>query len=171
MATKPATVPTNAAEGDQPKPKSLMLILLVLLVLLLLTLVGGGIGGWLYWQRSHAVAAKAAPPPPLSLLYLPIDPPFVANFQCGQGARFLQIDVRVASRSAETTELMKANEPLLRNDLLMLYGQQDATALGTREGKDRLRAESLATVRRIVKSPGGKPKSVHSVLFASFVMQ
>jgi flagellar FliL protein len=66
---------------------------------------------------------------------------------------------------------MKANEPMLRNDLLLLFGAQDATALADRKGKDRLRAESLATVRRIVKSLGGKAEAVDSVLFASFVMQ
>ena len=105
------------------------------------------------------------------MIYYAMDPPFVANFGPGASARFLQIDLRVASRSPETIALMQANEPLLRNDLLLLFGAQDAAALADRAGKDKLRAESLATVRRIVKSLGGKPESVDSVLFASFVMQ
>jgi flagellar FliL protein len=102
---------------------------------------------------------------------LALEPPFVANFEEGQAARFLQIDVRVASRSVETIDLIRANEPLVRNDLLMLYGAQDAAALGSREGKEKLRAESLETIRRIVKDLQGDPKAVESVLFASFVMQ
>ena len=130
-------------------------------------LAGIGVGGWFYWQHSNsaeAKAAKAAATPPAPMIYYAMDPPFVANFGPGASARFLQIDLRVASRSPETIALMQANEPLL-------FGAQDATALADRAGKDKLRAESLATVRRIVKSLGGKPESVDSVLFASFVMQ
>lgn len=177
MATKPAAPtpakPADPAADEAPAPKRRgKKILFVLLGVILLA--GLGVGGWLFWQQRNtpaAQAAKAAATPPLPMIYLPMDPPFVANFGPGSSARFLQIDLRIASRSQETIDLMKANEPLLRNDLLLLFGAQDATALADRKGKDKLRAESLATVRRIVKSLGGKPESVDSVLFASFVMQ
>jgi flagellar protein FliL len=85
--------------------------------------------------------------------------------------RFLQIEVRLSSRELETVELMKANEPVIRNDLLMLFGAQDAAQLATREGKEKLRAESLALVRKIVKAEQGKPDTVDNVFFTSFVMQ
>jgi flagellar FliL protein len=175
MASKPsaaAAAPaaaTDAADGTAA-PKSRKKLLLIVGAVLLL--VGLGIGGWFFWQGRQSEAAKtAAPPPPTPLIYLALDPPFVANFEDGQAARFLQVDVRVSSRDAETIALISDNAPLLRNDLLMLYGAQDASVLGTRQGKDRLRAESLATVRRIVKTLGGKPETVEAVLFASFVMQ
>jgi flagellar FliL protein len=182
MASKPPTPtpaapnpgrPGDPAAAEAPAPKSRgKKILFVLLGLILLGGLGGG--GWFFWQQQHspaAKAAKAAAAPPAPMIYLPMDPPFVANFGPGASARFLQIDLRIASRSQETIDLMKANEPMLRNDLLLLFGAQDATALADRKGKDRLRAESLATVRRIVKSLGGKAEAVDSVLFASFVMQ
>lgn len=174
MATKPATAtPANnpagtASEAAPPKSRKKLIVG----VLGLLLIAGGGAGGWFLWQsRQGATPKKAAPPPLAPLLFLPMDPPFVANFEEGQAARFLQVDVRIASRSPETIELLRANEPLLRNDLLLLYGAQDAAALGTREGKERLRAESLETVRRIVKDLQRDPKTVESVLFASLVMQ
>jgi flagellar FliL protein len=137
-----------------------------------LLLIGAGVGGWFFWQNRQAEAAKAAaaaPPPPL--IYVALDPPFIANFEDGQAARFLQVDLRISSRSQATIDLIRGNDPLLRNDLLMLFSTQDAAALGTRAGKDRLRAEALATVRRVVKDLRGDPKTVESVLFASFVMQ
>ena len=174
MATKPAAAAAAPAATDTvgeegaAAPKSRKKLLLIVGAAVALV----GVGGWFFWQHRQAEAAKtAAPPPPLPLIYLALDPPFVANFEDGQAARFLQVDVRVSSRDAETIALIRDNAPLLRNDLLMLYGAQDATELGTRAGKDVLRAESLATVRRIVKSLGGKPESVEAVLFASFVMQ
>lgn len=175
MATKPAAAspakPSGDAATDTTAPKSRKKLLLIVLVLVLLG--GGGAGGWYFWQGREATGAKkaAAPPPLPPLIFLPLDPPFVANFEEGQPARFLQVDVRIASRSQETIDLLRANEPLLRNDLLLLYGAQDAAALGNRAGKERLRAESLETVRRIVKDLQRDPKSVESVLFASFVMQ
>ena len=181
MATKPAAPtpaapnpgkPADPAAADAPPPKSRGKK--ILFGLLGLTLLAGlGTGGWFYWQQhsAKAPAEKAAAAPPAPMIYLPMDPPFVANFGPGSSARFLQIDLRIASRSQETIDLMRANEPMLRHDLLLLFGAQDDAALGTREGKDKLRAESLGTVRRLVKSLGGKPESVDSVLFASFVMQ
>lgn len=182
MATKPAAPTTAApnpgkpaepaaAEAPPPKGRAKKLLLGLLGVILL---AGVGVGGWLYWEHQHspeALAAKAAAAPPAPMIYYPMDPPFVANFGPGASARFLQIDLRIASRSQETIDLMRVNEPLLRNDLLLLFGAQDAGALADRNGKDKLRAEALGTVRRIVKSLGGKPESVESVLFASFVMQ
>jgi flagellar FliL protein len=173
MATKPAAAasPTgSAAVTDETAPKSRKKLLLSIFALVVL--VAGAAGGWYFWQASKADAAPAKKTPSQTpLLFLALEPPFVANFEEGQAARFLQIDVRVASRSVETIDLIRANEPLLRNDLLMLYGAQDAAALGSREGKEKLRAESLETIRRIVKELQGDPKAVESVLFASFVMQ
>lgn len=176
MATKPAAAAASAAapagagatdEAAPPKSRKKLLIIVGALVL-----VGLGVGGWFFWQQRSAEEAKnAPPPPPPPLQYLALDPPFVANFADGQAARFLQVDIRISSRSSETIELVRANDPLLRNDLLMLLSAQDAAELGDRAGKDRLRAEALATVRRIVKQLGGDPKSVENVLFASFVMQ
>ena len=179
MATKPAaaspTTPDGVAATDEAPPKSRKKLVLSLLAVLLFG--GGGAGGWYVWQSGQSKGAKPGPSAPLPLpslpplIFLPVTPPFVANFEDGQTARFLQVDVRLASRSPETIELLRANEPLLRNDLLLLYGAQDAAALGSREGKEKLRAESLETVRRIVKDLRGDPKAVESVLFASFVMQ
>jgi flagellar FliL protein len=104
-------------------------------------------------------------------MFAALEPPFVVNFQGDQSQRFLQIEVRVASRELETIELLKANDPIIRNDLLMLFSAQDAAHLANREGKEKLRADALTQVRRIVKEAGGKDESVDSVLFTSFVMQ
>jgi len=93
------------------------------------------------------------------------------NFQGVQAVRFLQIDVRLGSRDTATIDLLKANDPVVRNDLVLLFGSQDPAVLATREGKEKLRADALAQVRRIVKSAGGRPESLDAVFFTSFVMQ
>jgi flagellar FliL protein len=147
---------------------------LILIAALALVVVGGGAGGFFYWKSTqggeHAKKQEEAKPL-LPLQFVPLDPPFVVNFSGQQTVRFLQVEVRLASRELETVDRMKANEPVIRNDLLLLFGQQDAAELATREGKEKLRAAALEQVRKIVKAEGGKPETVDSVYFTSFVMQ
>jgi flagellar protein FliL len=157
------------AEGGAPKKGKGKLILIIVLALVV---VGGGVGGFLFWKSRQGEHKKEEEHKPvLPLQFVPLDPPFVVNFQGQQTVRFLQIEVRLSSRELATVELMKANEPVIRNDLLMLFGAQDAAQLATREGKEKLRAESLALVRKIVKAEQGKPETVDNVFFTSFVMQ
>jgi flagellar FliL protein len=146
---------------------------LLLIGALGLLLVGGGAGGFLYWKsRSASHAAEAARPKAQApLQFYALDPPFVVNFQGVQAVRFLQIDVRLGSRDSATIDLLKANDPVVRNDLVLLFGSQEPAVLATREGKEKLRADALAQVRRIVKSAGGRPESLEAVFFTSFVMQ
>jgi len=75
------------------------------------------------------------------------------------------------SRDPATIEVLKANDPVVRNDLLLLFGGQKYSVVSTREGKEGLRQQTLAAVRKIVAGAGGKPEKVEAVYFTSFVMQ
>ena len=68
-------------------------------------------------------------------------------------------------------ELLKTNDPVVRNDLLLLFGNQKYEVLATRDGKEKLRTEALAAVRQVVQGAGGKPDHIEQVYFTSFVMQ
>ena len=67
--------------------------------------------------------------------------------------------------------MLKKNDPRIRNDLLMLLGNQNYDTISTREGKEKLQAESLESVRAVVKSAGGEPEKVEALYFTAFVMQ
>ena len=71
---------------------------------------------------------------------------------------------------AETTEILKKNEPMIRNNLLMLIGAQDSNVLNTREGKEALQKAMLDDVMVVIKKMAGKGQ-VEEVFFTSFVMQ
>ena len=116
--------------------------------------------------RKGAAHKPAAPP-----IYLPLDPAFVVNFQADQIVRFLQVSVEVMSRDQKTLDLLKANDPVVRNDLLILFGDQKYATLATPAGKEQLRAEALATIRKDLAQAGGDPKRLEAVYFTSFVMQ
>jgi flagellar FliL protein len=100
-----------------------------------------------------------------------LDPPFVVNFEAEQLVRFLQVTVQVMSRDPETVEVIKANDPVVRNDLLLLLGNQKYQTISSREGKEQLRRQALDTVRHVVTAGGGKAERVEAVYFTSFVMQ
>ena len=160
------------AEGAPPKKSKKLLIIAVVAVLVL---AGGG-GGAFFWMKSHAAPAKGAAhkeakKPPAPAIFYPLEPPFVVNFQGEQLVRFLQVAVQVMTREPETAEQLKQLDPVLKNDLLMLFGGQKYEELSTRTGKEKLQADALATVRSIVEKAGGKPDSIEALYFTSFVMQ
>src|SRR4051794_31106145 len=118
-------------------------------------------------HKKHEVKKEPAKPP----LYVALDPPFVVNFEGEQLVRFLQITVQVLTRESETQELLKVNDPVIRNDLLMLFANQKYEVVAQREGKEKLRMEALKSIKHVVETNGGKPDSIENVYFTSFVMQ
>jgi flagellar FliL protein len=115
--------------------------------------------------------AEAAEAPKAPAEFVEMDPPFVVNFEPGAAARFLQIAVQLKTRSPEMVEFLKHNTPVIRNDLLLLFGNKHVEDVSTLEGKEALRAAALEAVRHIISEEGGKPDELEAVLFTSFVMQ
>lgn len=102
-------------------------------------------------------------------IYWALDPAFVVNYQDGEVLRFLQVGVQVMTYDQATVDLLKANDPLIRNALLMLFSDQTYSALVSRDGKEKLREQALAELRRVVSEQDGQgPEAVY---FTSFVMQ
>jgi flagellar FliL protein len=162
----------EGANGAPKKKGKLGLILMVAAVVVL----GGG-GAWAYFalnashstKKSETTKKDAHPKGPA--LYVALDPPFVVNFEAEQLVRFLQVTVQLMSRDPVTIDLIKANDPVVRNDLLLLLGNQSYATISSREGKEKLRLQSLEAVRKVVVAAGGKGEQVEAVYFTSFVMQ
>jgi len=152
-------------EGEDAPPKSKKLLFIILAVVLL-----GGAGAWFFLSSGHKADAKVEAPvvPPI---YVNLDPPFVVNFEAESMVRFLQVTVSVMTRDVHTQELLKANDPRIRNDLLMLLGNQKYDTISTREGKEKLQAGSLEAVRDVIRSAGGEAAKVEALYFTAFVMQ
>jgi flagellar FliL protein len=68
-------------------------------------------------------------------------------------------------------EFLEKNSPIIRNDLLLLFGNKHVEEVSSNEGKEALRAAALETVRKIASDEGHKPESIEAVYFTSFVMQ
>jgi flagellar FliL protein len=167
-----AEVPVLEAAVEEAAPQGKGKTLLIVIVLAVVLLGGGGVGAWFafapHGKQKHAEAKKE---PLAPALYVALDPPFVVNFEAEQQVRFLQVTAQLMSRDPGTVEMLKANDPVVRNDLLLLFGNQKYSVIATREGKESLRTQTLAAVRKIVAAAGGKPEKVEAVYFTSFVMQ
>ena len=186
----------ESAAPDSPAPakKGLNpLVLAMIASLVTASAVGGGMYFALASKVDHATAAaeegdeEAAAEAPVPkkkgkgkaakdekkdpAIYTKLDPPFVVNFEAKGIMRFLQIQVEVMSRDKETVEMLKQHDPLIRNNLLMLFSNQNFDKINSLEGREALRAEALKSIGEAIKSEGGKPKKIEQLYFTSFVMQ
>jgi flagellar FliL protein len=150
----------------------------ILLAVLVLVLVAGAVAATLFLTGAcpreadaeggdavKAVSAELAPP-----TYIDLDPPFTAAFGQGDGPQFVQTKISLTTRDPEVKKTIDANMPAVRNSLVMLLSSQNPDELRAPEGKEKLRAEALAAIQRIVKKYSGKT-GVDAVLFTSFLMQ
>ena len=102
--------------------------------------------------------------------YFELTPEFVVNFQGEQKASYLQVDIQLMTRSPEAIKVFQAHAPLIRNNILLLLSGQKYEELRTTAGKEKMRADVLATVQEVVEAELGKP-AVKAVFFTSFIMQ
>ncbi len=102
--------------------------------------------------------------------YIALDPPFVVNFDNPTVARFLQVKVQVMTRDPEVAKAIEEHMPVIRNNLVMLFSGQKYEEVATREGKERLRKQTLAEIRKVLEERIGRP-GVEDVYFTAFVMQ
>ena len=170
-------MPEATATADAvAEKKSGSNLLVIVLVSLLAAAAAGGVYFFAAGKGSAETADKAdaerAPVKPKGpALYVKMDPPFVANFEAKGLVRFLQVSVEIMTRDPVTSDLLKQHDPMIRNDLLMLFGNQQYENISTSEGKDRLRAQALEAVKKIIGQEGGDAKKVEQLYFTSFVMQ
>ncbi|HEY1033523.1 MAG TPA: flagellar basal body-associated FliL family protein [Pseudoxanthomonas sp.] len=174
MAADKNASKSKTDKAEKPKGgKSLLTIGLVALV------AAGAAGGGAWYFTSHGAkeekqeGPKAASPGtvPAPAQYFALEPPFVVNLvgESG-GARYLQVEVQLMTRDPESLKAIELHAPAIRARLLMLFAQQDAAGLMSREGKERLQNAALGEVRALLVAETGKP-SADALLFTSFVMQ
>lgn len=182
----------DTEKAQPPKKGSLKKIMLWSVIGLLL--VGGGTAGGLYFtgmlpgfsaqgedsadstdpKKKGAKGVKGKngkqKEPPKPMIYQALEPPFVVNFQDQAQVRFLQVTMEVSARDPLVMEAVKTHMPVIRNNLVLLLASQTYGGMSTREGKEKLRADALAEIQKILTEQTGKP-GVEAAYFTSFVMQ
>ncbi|MFI3186902.1 MAG: flagellar basal body-associated FliL family protein [Methylococcaceae bacterium] len=154
-------------DGEKKSPKKLIIIIVAVVILL----AGGGAA--FFFMKGDAPESEHVEEEsvvPVEKLYFDMSKPIVVDFPKGSAAKHGRITVSMLAEGAETIEVLKKNEPMIQNNLLMLIGAQDSSALNTRDGKDVLRKAMLDDINAVLKKMAGKGQ-VEELFFTSFVMK
>ena len=180
-------------ENAEPKKSRKKLIILIVLALLI---IGGGAGGYYYFvmkkapdaahgkggkKDKHAAEehkeadeheakegehdAKVDPE-----VFYDLPSPLIVDFPAGSSAKVIKVSITILVKGEAGSAALKKNDPMLRNNLLMIIGGLGADKLKTTEGKQELRASMLAEIGKILEKMAGK-NTVKDVYFTDFVMQ
>lgn len=118
-------------------------------------------------DSADAAAAAARKP----ALYTGLHPPLVVNFKDGFGdSHYMQISMEVMARDQKVIDAVKEHTPVIRNALILLYGNVDYDALGTRAGKEQMLADGLKEIQDVMTQQIGAA-GVEAVYFTNLIIQ
>jgi len=136
-------------------------------------LAGGGTGAWfLLGQQAEPSAAQAAAPkaPPRQIpLFVDLDT-FTVNLRDGDGERMMQLKLVAEVRDSATGEMIKTLMPAVRNEILLLLGSRDASQIATREGKEQLARDIVASANKVLDGTASA-NGVEGVNFTHLIVQ
>ena len=119
-------------------------------------------------EGEDAVAEVASGPP----IYQSLHPPLVVNFKSELGdSHFMQITMEVMSRDQGVINSVREHTPVIRNNLILLYGNAVYETIQTREGKEQMLADGLAEIRRVIDENAGDGEAVEALYFTALVIQ
>ena len=104
--------------------------------------------------------------------YITLSPPFVGNYGLDGSSKLkvYKADISLRVSGAEAAKAVKANDPLIRNQLVGLFTQQTSESLGSVEAKEKLRQEALKQIQQVMLEETGKPM-VEDLLFNNLIVQ
>ena len=119
-------------------------------------------------MSEEPVEVSAGPP-----IYQSLHPPLVVNFKDEAGdSHFMQITMEVMSREQTVINTLRDNTAVIRNALILLYGASVYEEIQTREGKEKMLADGLAEIQRVMEETTGESGSaVEAVYFTALVIQ
>jgi len=106
----------------------------------------------------------------LPAIYVGVPNAITANLPGAKKSRTVQVKLSFMVRSSDAKDNVRLHMPQLKNDVLMLVSQKNATELKTPEGRLKLQQEALETVQNTMTGLVDDP-TIEKVLFVSFVMQ
>ncbi|MCT4706648.1 flagellar basal body-associated protein FliL [Enterobacteriaceae bacterium H11S18] len=138
-------------------------------LLVLITLAACATAGYSFWRmQQHPAAPQAAQPaPPPAPVFFALDT-FTVNL--GDADRVLYIGVTLRLKDDATRQRLSEFLPEVRSRLLLLFSRQDATALATDEGKQKL-VEAIKTTLAPPLVAGQPQQVISNVLFTAFILR
>ncbi|MEM7503087.1 MAG: flagellar basal body-associated FliL family protein [Pseudomonadota bacterium] len=161
------------AQEEEKSGGKMKIVLMVVGVVILLA--AGTLGGPMVMNMisppeddAEEVVEEPASKPPI---YQSLHPPLIVNFKDQFGdAHFMQMTLELMSRDQDVINAVRDHAPVIRNDLILLYASSMYEEVVTREGKEKMLAEGLAEVQRIMTESIGEP-GVEALYFTGLVIQ
>lgn len=102
--------------------------------------------------------------------YVTLVPALVGNFGDGPKLKFFKADLSLRVTGPDIEAKVKHHEPLIRNQLVMLFSQQTEEAMAASGARETLRAEALKQVQDVLNQEEGQPL-VEDLLFNNLIIQ
>lgn len=100
--------------------------------------------------------------------YVKIDPAFVTNYGGTNRLRYVKVDVTLKVANGDGPAQIAHHMPVIKDKVLTLLSQQSSDDVASAEGKEAMRAESLAQIAEFLAAEDGE-SHLKEVLFTSFV--
>lgn len=118
-------------------------------------------------EESSPAAAPSAGP----ALYTSLHPPLVVNFLDAAGdTHFMQITMEVMARDQTVINLVREHVAVIRNSLILLYSSAVYEEVATRAGKEKMLADGLAEIQRVMQDTAAV-SGIEAVYFTALVIQ
>lgn len=134
-------------------------ILMGVVAFAILTVGGLQFAGVIHlWGKSKPSTAEAKPEVPP--VYMSLDPPFVVNFTHRGTLRYLQVSLELMYHDTALLAKVKEHMPAIRNDLILLFSNQDYENLASSAGKETLREEIFKAINHVIGVDGVRDNSL-----------
>ena len=118
-----------------------------------------------FLQTPAALANEAVP-----VNYINLMPPLVGNYDPGsKKLKYYKADIALRV-SNDNTAKVEMHEPLIRDQLVLLFAQKTEEDFATIEGKEAIRRDALLRVQQVLQQEEGLPL-VDDLLFNNLVVQ
>ena len=161
----------EAAETKGGKGKLIAIAVGAIVLLAAGILAGPAVQRMMASDEAADTEADSAVPKGADAIYQGIHPPLLINFidERGKG-RFLQISLELLTRDEAVVEAIKAHTPVIRNNLILLYGDIDYADVASREGKARMLEMALDEINAVLEDQTGTG-GVEAVYFTNLMVQ
>lgn len=104
------------------------------------------------------------------VMFVDLTPALVGNYGSGPKLKYFKADIALKVTGKEAKDKVEHHEPLVRNQLIMLFAQQTDDTLGSVDAKEKLRQEALKQIQTVLNEEEGKPL-VDDLLFNNLIVQ
>ncbi|WP_094751426.1 flagellar basal body-associated FliL family protein [Psychromonas sp. CD1] len=103
--------------------------------------------------------------------YFLLEPDIITNYiKTGKRIGFVRISVELMVNSKIDYALLKQHEPLIRDKIITIFGEQSETDIKSSAERERIRAQCLEDVNSLLFAETGR-KPIKELIFTKYLYQ